>query len=506
MNLKTITYDVADVTATLDLINYNFDQLLANGYGPQGIAGNVGGTGSAGVQGAAGLQGDVGSAGAAGPNGAVSGVEWVNDTTTVSGTNIMIPKNIAGVTSLTTVSIGEDSITSNNEGSQLFVGRNSVDFDSNIRLTVPGSTNYLEFIQDVSTLNISFNSSATSTLFKISGDTIKFSDSSDNDEFASFSATEISFKKDVSFDATVQFNDTLKLGINGSATAGDVLVAANNNGLLEWKSPSTLGANVPIGTVVPILSSLYNATNFTKTSAYTSASDFTTVAGTGIAGTEYEGWYLCHGYTWFNLSADVAYTPPNVSGKKFTNASSAVLQDTDDTILSGARLSVVANTSGGTNIETSIDTTPISKKLGDSGTAIFGHTDFNVIKLPHIIYLGTTNTLSWRFVDVSSLTSYTPYYIDAPESAHTTMCTEFQGTTNVYADKVTVTFYQGFNSGSDTAFKHITNDSNSRIYVDDGVLAPAGWYMEFGLFGGREFDYWNGTEWSATSYSVCDMS
>ena len=54
MNLKTITYDVADVTATLDLINYNFDQLLANGYG---AAGNVGAAGAAGAAGTQGVQG-----------------------------------------------------------------------------------------------------------------------------------------------------------------------------------------------------------------------------------------------------------------------------------------------------------------------------------------------------------------------------------------------------------------------------------------------------------------
>jgi len=508
MNLKNIliTNTPAEI---LDLINYNFDQLLANGYGPQGTTGDAGADGTVGVQGVQGVQGGGGAAGADGVDGAVTGVEWVNDTTTVTGANIMIPKNIADVTSLTAVSIGEDDIITSNEASQLVVGRNTTDFASNIRLTVPGSVNYVDFIQDISTLNISFNSSATNTLFKISGATIKFSDV-DDDEFASFSETEISFKKNVSFDATVEFNDTLKLGINGSATTGDVLVAQNNDGLLEWKAPSTLGANVPIGTVVPILSSLYNATNFTKTSTYTddgtSLNDFTTIAGTGVADTEYEGWYLCHGYSWFNFAAGIAYNTPEVSGKKFTDDNATILQDTDDTILSGARLSVVANTSGGTNIETSINTTPISKKLGDAVEiggiycVEYGHTEFNVIKLPHIIYLGTANTLSWRYIDFSHANVYNEdlKYYDAPALLGAAgACTYFNNNT------ITA---QEYGTAGWSSFVMDENSVGRMLWVSDGVLASPGWYITTGSTANEKIGYWEGARWTTTLATTCDMS
>jgi len=661
MNLKTITYDVADVTATLDLINYNFDQLLANGYG---AAGNVGAAGTAGAVGTQGVQGVAGPTGLTGPAGDASpnvGVEWLNDTTTVAGSNIMVPKhstnargvvtstilatgasyiaatglattvntgsgtgatvNISAVNSgaiqtytinnpgsgynsgeiltvvqsgasngtitintvsnLASVTIGDDSPVANNEKTQLSVGRNMINFASNIRLTVPGSANYAEFIQGVDRLDISFNSSASSTLITLLGDEIKFKDSADSDEFATFDSNGIAFKKNVIIDATVTFSDTLRLGINNSASAGDVLVSANDYGLLKWVPQNSLGANVPFGTTVPIISSLYKSTNFDRIDAAISSTDLTNVAGTGIG--SYTGWYLCHGYSWYSsrgvlastllaggtaygtastdefsttvlpvggagatvkldtiaggvfsaytilnagsgytagdvltvvkaggtggtititeVSAvgEVAYTTPEVSSKTFTD-NGTQLQETYTTLLSGSKINVTANVSGSTDITTVLDSTPEVRRLGDSNNTSSNHIDVNVVKLPHIIYLGTDNVLSWRYTDISAspFVFKTLIYLDS-EPGDLTMaqaCTSFQS-----GNGTSINTYR--NQGP---FLTGTNTAATMLWAGDGILAPPGWYVDAGGESAEVIGYWKGAMWDLALDGTCDMS
>ena len=71
INLKEILISDVD-NIKLDKVNYNFDQLVANGGGPQGLQGNPGDTGYQGVtgyQGNQGITGDIGETGNQGSNG-----------------------------------------------------------------------------------------------------------------------------------------------------------------------------------------------------------------------------------------------------------------------------------------------------------------------------------------------------------------------------------------------------------------------------------------------------
>jgi hypothetical protein len=412
MNLKNIIYDPANPDEILDLINYNFDQLLANGYGPQGTAGSIGATGSVGVQGPQGDDGGVGVTGAQGNAGSAAGLEWDSDTTTVPNTNIMVPNPSAGITALTSVTIGDDNIASNNEESQLVVGRSTVDFDSNIRLTIPGSVDYVDFIKDVSELKIAFNSNASNTLIKLNADKISFNDSADADEFMFIQPANITFKKDVIIDANANFNNDFSLAIGETATAGHILVAENDDGKLKWASPSTVGANVPVGTVVPLLYSEWNSTNFHTTDTTTSASNFTCRMGAGKTGTDYHGWYLCHGYTWFldDGTNSKAYDAPDVSGKSFTAGSTVLQASTNPTILSGAQLDIDVTS---TTASTEIDATTAGRNLGTDAYSGNNHEAFNLVKNIHIIYLGvnfpgtsTAMDLTWRFTDVTDAAEY----------------------------------------------------------------------------------------------------
>ena len=509
MNLKNIltTNTPAEI---IDLINYNFDQLVANGYGAPGAIGAAGAVGTDGVQGVQGNTGSTGGIGNTGSAGSVANIEWTNDTSTVSGTNIMVPSPSTSLTTLTTVTLGDDTLIASNEHAQLVVGRNTVNFDSNIRLTVPGSVNYFDFAQDVSKLTLGFNAAATNTLFKVNGATVEFSDNADSDSYATFTPSIITFKKDVTFDSDVLFNDTMSLAINGTANAGDILVAGNDDGLLEWAPPSSIGANVPIGTVISILGSVYNNTNFDISATGVSSSDLTTQAGIGRVGTEYEGWYLCHGYTWFNYSQGIAYNPPTVGSNKFTdnNQSTPLRQDTDNTILSGAKITVEANVNS-TIIETEIDTTKELAELGTDAT-LPGHEPIDVVRLPHIVYLGTKHngtaiTYSWRYIDVSAFggqggTAKSCRYLTLPS----TTASNVVGNIMVNGSSQSVMVWQSATAGS--AFATNSNTASRVIYTGDGILGPKGWYMRSGNSSAQVYGYWKGTEWDLALTGTFDAS
>ena len=456
-----------------------------------------------------------------------------------------------------------------------------INFDSNIRLTVPGSANYAEFIQGVDRLDISFNSSASSTLITLLGDSIKFKDSADSDEFATFDSSGISFKKNVIIDSTVTFSDTLRLGINNSASAGDVLVSANDYGLLKWVPQNSLGANVPIGAVIPTLGSIFNNTNFDKVGVAISATDLTSVAGTGIG--DYAGWYLCHGYSWYSSrgvltstllsggtgygtasedefsttvapaggagatvkldsissgviqtytivnagsgytagdvltvvksggnsgtitintvspNGEVAYTTPEVSKKTVYN-NGTLQQSTYDTILSGAALDVTANQGGGTNITTSLDTSTVVKKIGDDDYINSVHEEINLVKLPHIIYLGTDNVLSWQYTKIaqSPFVYKSLMYLDSDPGVLTTIqaCTSFQSGNGTSINTCR-------NQGQ---FITITNTAATMLWAGDGILAPPGWYVNGGTGSAEVIGYWKGAMWDTALAGTCDMS
>ena len=76
INLKQIRVLDTD-NIKLDKINYNFDQLIANGGGPKGYIGSNGNDGAQGFKGALGVQGGRGSQGTKGPDVGGSDSYWV---------------------------------------------------------------------------------------------------------------------------------------------------------------------------------------------------------------------------------------------------------------------------------------------------------------------------------------------------------------------------------------------------------------------------------------------
>ena len=75
MNLKQIFIADTD-NDKLDKVNYNFDQILANGGGPVGAQGSTGAQGFTGFQGDQGPQGIQGPQGSQGPSGLDGDITW----------------------------------------------------------------------------------------------------------------------------------------------------------------------------------------------------------------------------------------------------------------------------------------------------------------------------------------------------------------------------------------------------------------------------------------------
>ena len=92
INIKEIFTTDSD-SIKIDKLNYNFDQLLANGGGPQGPAGSQG---PAGVQGLQGIQGATGATGATGDVGAAGSSLATWDKDTIGNFEVLRPYDLTG--------------------------------------------------------------------------------------------------------------------------------------------------------------------------------------------------------------------------------------------------------------------------------------------------------------------------------------------------------------------------------------------------------------------------
>ena len=110
INLKEL-FDTDSDLIKLDKINYNFDQILANGSGPQGLQGS---TGITGLQGPQGLQGPTGATGSQGNTGAGATVTQRWDLDNVSTYEVIRPFNIDNGATLTDhktrIILGDDDV------------------------------------------------------------------------------------------------------------------------------------------------------------------------------------------------------------------------------------------------------------------------------------------------------------------------------------------------------------------------------------------------------------
>lgn len=416
----------------LDKVNYNFDQLVANGGGPMGATGSIGETGFQGATGDDGPQGIDGPQGFQGPADASNNSKWKDGAVWYNG--VLSIKTITPIHELddnnpatqsnfppTSVLLGY----ANNDDeygnvasisayldSVLLINKNSNYHDSNIRLVSEKETDkYLDIaltnypavtsIGDQSVLEFKFASSVAAGEYRWNADRYIINDVNDN-EMMSMDATD-GVKFTGSFLST---NDAIFTGSifkinNGTGTQATdpdvdkIAVSLDNTGTIGFKTASEIGASVPIGTIVSFHYDTYiDISNFTQTQQIDLTQlpeDIDIVVGRGIAGTQYEGWYLCNGQTWKNDNNNIQYTVPNLNSFSFdfTSGGTQIISApgaSTPNFLGGGEFEFQQN---GNLISHTIDVNSTEAWVSETSTnSNYATTDYAVVKTPQIIYLG----------------------------------------------------------------------------------------------------------------------
>ena len=275
----------------IDKLNYNFDQILANGGGPIGATGAAGDTGATGADGA---QGPIGPDGPQGIAGDYTDFFVVEDPAATNYQSIYTKSVLGAVTSLT---VGEVNADAN--GNVGVYGASAIraigsSFGNNVlRLDVDGvSGNYIDLNITDDTVDriLKFNPSATGTSdtsYEFVGSTLKLI--SGGSTKVTLGETESTFESDVRFNADVK--------LPTGASTGKVLKSADANGTFSWGDPGV----VPIGTIVMVPGFvLQNSIDWNGTAPAVGSTDY---VGRGIDGSsadagDWSGWYYCSGQTW----------------------------------------------------------------------------------------------------------------------------------------------------------------------------------------------------------------
>ena len=406
MNLKQIFISDSD-NDKLDKVNYNFDQILANGGGPMGSQGATGAQGFTGFQGDQGPQGPQGTQGPQGAAGTDGDTTWKLNELSGSNNSTLVPIHDASYSNPPTIMIGVDAGDSRYDDvisdTTLLINRKSSVFNDNLNLTDDSTSARILFrlstVGGITTYVEGFNSSGGVKKYGAS----KFIYGDIQNEFASISDTEFKVNVDTLIEANSEFRGSnLKINL-GNPGVDKILTATDNQGSVTWKSITELQAGIPFGTIVPILTSIFDDNNnFEKGFTYPtnlSSPKLNILFGRGI--NDYEGWYLCHGETWIQdtINGPVYYSVPDLSSFSYNIAEDTDITDGQgvatktDNILAipgGSDITMTATyNSGSYTITRTQDTNDISIYSANSGD------EFKLYKMVYIVFLGKPD-LYWQ--------------------------------------------------------------------------------------------------------------
>lgn len=421
----------------LDKINYNFDQLVANGGGPMGSPGPIGEIGATGVTGDQGPQGTQGIEGAQGPIADSISNYW-KDGQTYSTSGVRVQTYVPVHTPLSgnapsappTVLLGFSTeyeeygdIGSGNlqyYNSQLVVNKNTNYVESNIRLVSDKNTDVfadlnldIDLDANVPTADftIGFKEGLTGTNnIKYKADLFEFKDLLGNDLLTMDSTNGSVFTGNFVSTGTAHFVGSIfKIDIASGLTstpndpaAGKVAVSLDTEGTIGFKTPEEIGAGIPIGTIISFLTSIYeDPNNFQQSQDIsgdinglvpTEPDEIEIEIGRGLIGTDYEGWYLCNGETWQTsdgTSPHVSYITPNLNSFTYTISNGV------DDITSGPQ-QTISNLLGGSSVDMSQNSGIITLDYQNAPETTYLNTDYNapstnpfqIVRAPQLIYLG----------------------------------------------------------------------------------------------------------------------
>jgi len=416
INLKQLNLADSD-NIKLDKINYNFDQLVANGGGPQGPTGSKGDTGAQGVTGARGFQGFQGPIGVQGLPGINTSAYWKNiqgipgslsadtivpihnPTTTPPTPSMDYPPVVSvGFVSTDTQYNTAQPLGGGTVPYQWIINRKD-HFASNLRFTSSDVlNNYVDFRiendapNSVNRFIMKFGTPTGSSFIWYAQNHI-FKSNITGNSLLTISDSSIEYNVNTEFNRPVTVKEQLIIGNSGAAT-DKIAVSADSSGKITFKSIKELGGVVPYGTIISILPSIFSDNSkFITGESITLASptDLLKIrVGSGLG--DYEGWYVCNGKTW---KGTIDHIVPDLNSFSYTigdntnsidpnSQGSASVTNPETHIMGGADLSMTAtNVAPGVyGVGSTRATTSVSIDTTSGGST------YKIKRLPQIIYLG----------------------------------------------------------------------------------------------------------------------
>jgi hypothetical protein len=413
ISLKHINYTDSD-NIKLGKVNYNFDQLVANGGGPRGPQGSIGQDGPQGTTGQMGFQGPIGDEGTQGPSGPVTDNYWhkiVPDS--YIDADRLVPICAQGDQFAPVVNIGY--IESNPQyGTKLPLigGKTPYQWNihrrqysvSNLRFennSIPGGFDFKleKSIAGKDQMTFGFeneNYPNSSSTYRAAVTTFRGSASNDRliitDNVASFLTATV-------FNSPVVIKRRLIIG-NAGASINKIAISEDNYGLVKFKSVQELGGTVPFGTIVSILPSIFeDNTKFINSEQVTPDNDSPVEISVGKGIGNYEGWYLCNGKQWtdglMTGTTLASYNVPKLGNFHYSienNPFSA--NPTSQGTAPATPITLRTHITGGSNINMTATSVPtlvynITSTVDTAEVLMFpgSGTTFKIKQLPQIIYL-----------------------------------------------------------------------------------------------------------------------
>jgi hypothetical protein len=420
INLKQLNISDSD-QIKLDKVNYNFDQLVANGGGPPGPQGPTGQDGTQGTTGIKGSQGPIGGFGNQGTQGPESVNYWKHIPKPSTGgidVDTVVPLWTSGNVFAPVVNIGYiESDAQYGTKQPLVFGKTPYQWNihardysvSNLRFLNKGfeigedapinpkpARGYdfkLEKRDGKDQMSFGFANYFSDNIgIYISGQ-MRFRGSISSPDSFNINDNSAVFRTITSFDSPVDIRKNLIIENAGAAT-DKIAVCENTSGLVKFKSLPEIGGTVPLGTIISISPSIFfDNDNFINSEQLTPApgSKLNISVGKGIGA--YAGWYLCNGKEWTDggdsypvpLLGKFDYT---IEQDPFSNlptsqgTASAPPSNLTTHITGGSDINMTASFLGGSYNVTStpIGISNVTLQQGSGAT-------FKIKQLPQIMYL-----------------------------------------------------------------------------------------------------------------------
>lgn len=437
INLKQILLSDTD-NIKLEKVNYNFDQIVANGGGPQGVVGDPGAMGYQGVTGYQGDQGIPGEQGFQGADGDSGELIWKENLGSASKTILPI-HDLSISQNAPTIAIGYKSnsqfyINGVEESTSLLINKDSV-LQNNLELRTEGSLDafYYRLRTDgsIHTMQTGFKlSSGTAVLNQYASEWNWISETTQN-TLITLNSTKLQVDIESEFNEPVSINNTLKIsGTNSGAAADKIAISTDADGTVDFKSIDEIGGVVPIGTIVSVDPAFFNSSNFKLTETnVTAPSDAPIEIRVGSGINNFAGWYLCNGQTWNNgldpaTIGYIGYTTEDLNSFSYSIDENPATIDPDSQgevtitnnivpLIGGANVAMSATYSAPNyNISGTVQTSSQPVSSDSNGTT------FILKRLPQIIYLGTED-LFWqdKGTNQAAAVAVTYTFIDSNETA-----------------------------------------------------------------------------------------